>query len=1254
MRHTILVFCLLFAAIAASAEGFVRNLGQWDGTFTYRAGIPGGAIFLEQGCITFHLIDPEKLEAFHDRKLEAGAVMRHHAFKLRFIGANTDVHFEEDSKSSHYQNFYLGNDPARWQHSIHPAQTVIYKDLYDGIDLHVMLHDQTLKYEFHLEAGVDPSIIQLAAEGLDEWQLDREGNLIMHTSLQDIVELAPYAYQFNAKREFELDAQFVLEDGILRYDIEAYDAHLPLVIDPEVIFSTFSGSTSDNWGFTAAPDNNGFLYAGGIVFGTGYPFTTGAFDQSFNFGTCDVAITKYDTSGTQLIYSTYLGGNGYDHPHSLIVNSSGNLYVMGSTGSGNFPTSSTAFDRDFAGGPPVNVFGNISEGVDIFITAFNASGSSLIGSTYLGGSATDGLNLSLDLAYNYSDEFRGEINLDDDENVYVSSCTYSTDYPVLNGVDLIHNGSQDAVVTKLTPALTQIIWSTFLGGGGDEAAYGVDVATDGTIYVGGGTSSTNFPTTQGAYNSTYRGGRADGFITRLSTSGDTVLNSTFYGTTAYDQIYIMQLDRRDFPHFFGQTEHNGSQLIHNANWSNAGGGQILGVLEPDLSDRVWTTQFGSTPGEPNISPTAFLVDVCNSVYISGWGGPLNSNSTNNNASNVNGLQTTFDAFRANPDNDGSDFYLAVVAADGNSLVFGSFYGGLSSDDHVDGGTSRFDRGGQIYHSVCASCGGFDDFPVVPDPGAWSTTNNSFNCNNAVFKIDFELPIVVADFNIPAFACAPYTLNLQNNSVTQSNTSFNWNFGNGQTSTQVNPSVTYTTKGTYEIRLVVSDPTSCNLFDTLIREITIAQDTNFSLPDLERCIGESAVLGPNPNEYQDLNGATISWLPVTNLDDPSSLNPTATVTTSTLYRLVIDYGGCQERILQKINIDAYPITGSSDTIVCSSFDPFYISGHATEDTATYEWSDDLSFLNILSTDSTYFVQSLPAPLNYFYFRTTKNNGCQMIDTVLITVSDLDIELTADTTICKNHLTRITAHSENPLNTFAYYWSTGAFTSDPNEVLAPLDQNFLAVQLDAEETFYLRAIGIAADGCTAQDTVRVQVSALDASMVEAFAETDTFYRGQIIQLTGSPSGPGIDFYWTPNQYISDAQIANPTVQPKEAMMYIWVVSDSATEECTFRDTVFLKPFEVLCDTPEVFVPSAFSPDGDGRNDKLYARGKNIKEVEFSVFDRWGNEVFATTDPTEGWDGKYKGALADYAVYVYQLKATCITNEVYFTKGNVTLMK
>lgn len=1253
-KFTTIIAIFLLNLHVLLAQGFIENQGQWPENFAFKAAIPGGEVYLEDGAILFHLSDPEARQAIHNRQVDADFKVKHHAIRLRFVGSNQGVNITGSDSAKRYVNYYLGDNPANWRTKIHPCFTVTYKSIYDGIDLHVIQKAGALKYEFHLEAGADPTQIKIAAEGADGLSLDRDGHLHILNSLQTLVETKPVSYQYKRDKQYDVASSFEISGNTISYKLGDIDPMLPLVIDPEIVFSTYTGSVSDNWGFTATPDKAGHLFAGGITFGDNYPVSLGAFDASFNQGTCDVAITKFDSSGTDIIYSTYLGGSSIDQPHSMIASDGGILYVMGTTGSNNFPTTAGALDRSFNGGPNISVVYSFPNGADMFVSAFNSTGTQMYASTYLGGTDSDGLNLSSNLAYNYSDEFRGEINLDDEGSVYIASSTYSEDFPHTSGsFDGNYNDGQDAVVLKLNSTLSALQWGGFLGGGGDDAAYGIDIASDGTIYVGGGTSSNGFPTTTGALNTTYRGGRADGFVTRITADGSSILQSTFYGTNAYDQIYFLQLDRDDRPHFFGQTEHAGSQLIFNASYNDPGGGQIIGMLEGDLSARVWTSQFGSTPGQPNISPTAFLVDVCNSLYISGWGGVLNGLG-NNNASDVDGLEVTQDAFQSTPDSDDSDFYLAVVAADGSSLIFGSFFGGSITDDHVDGGTSRFDRSGKIYHSVCASCGGFDDFPVEPDPGAYSTQNASNNCNNAAFKIDFELPIIVADFNIPTFACAPYTLNIQNFSVTQSNSSFLWDFGNGFTSTQTNPSVTFNETGTYDVTLVINDPTSCNLSDTLVRTIMIARDTNYQLPDIVLCVGQTAVLGPDPANYDDLSNATISWLPSAGLDNPSLLNPSITINESGLYRLVIDYGGCQERILQQVNIDRFPIEVSDDTILCSNFTPFEIFGTSFGEADTMQWSLDSDFSTLLSEDSVITISTLTKPINNFYFRTIKANGCQMLDTVTITVSNFDIVLTPDTTVCKNQPTRIEARSNNPLNTFTYIWTTNGYSLDTAASIVPTDQNFVEINLSGPQEFFLTALSKKVEGCMAQDSVLVNVSNIDFTAVSATAEVDSFYRGQLVSISGSPSGEGFNYYWSPDLYITDAQAATTTVRPKEKTNYIWTVSDEAYPECTFRDTITLSPYEIVCDTPNIYVPTAFSPDGDGKNDTLKVRGKHIESMQFIVHDRWGNEVFRSSDPKVGWNGNVNGSPADRAVYVYQLDAVCITGQRYYTKGNVTKLK
>ena len=212
------------------------------------------------------------------------------------------------------------------------------------------------------------------------------------------------------------------------------------------MFSTYSGSFANNFGYTATFDSDGFLFAGGSVFSAGYPTTVGAYDISYGGGTfngsahIDIGITKYDTSGTFRIYSTYLGGNNSELPHSLIVNSNDELFIYGTTGSSNFPTSLNAYDNTFNGGTLANLQNGLgfqyNNGTDIFVTRLSNDGSSLLASTFVGGSGNDGLNFTSTntLRYNYADEVRGEIQIDDYDNVYVISSTLSTNFPTTAGV----------------------------------------------------------------------------------------------------------------------------------------------------------------------------------------------------------------------------------------------------------------------------------------------------------------------------------------------------------------------------------------------------------------------------------------------------------------------------------------------------------------------------------------------------------------------------------------------------------------------------------------------------------------------------------------------------------------------------------------------------------------------------------------------------------------------------------------------------
>jgi gliding motility-associated-like protein len=1261
-----ITFSLLFLCSNLFSQGFVENKGQWNGTFNYKVDIRDGAAFLEQTGITFHFIDRSGIYGPHGSSDSlADNIEHHHAIKFEFLGANDDAIITGKTPYSKYNNYFLGSDSDKWKTEIHPTKELFYDKVYNGIDLRIKEFGEHLKYEFVVSEGVDYRDVRIKILQADGVKLDRDGNIIISTAIGDLLESKPRVFQERGNKRWQVDAEFILSNTTISYSIPQYDTSLPLIIDPELIFSSFSGSTSDNWGYTATPDRFGNLYGGSGIYATGYPTTLGAFDISYNgpgiaTAPADAVISKFNSAGTSLIYSTYFGGERIDIPHSMIVDEDGNLHLLGTTSSDSLPTTSNAHDQTFNGGTNVTTSSSVPyAGSDMFVVKFNETGTSLIGSTYLGGSGNDGLNTANATRYNYADESRGEINLDNDGDVIVVSSTNSANFPGTNGsFQPTKRGQQDGIIVKLNSDLTDIEWSSYIGGVADDATYGVAIAKDNTLYICGGTASGNFPVTSGAFQATSSVGRCDGYVSHISENGKTLLNSTFHGSATYDQMYLIQLDRDDHPHVFGQTQNNGNHFIlGGAAFNDVGGGQVVTHFRPDLGSVVWSTQFGPTSGRPNISPTSFLVDVCNSIYLAGWGGNTNQSNGNGDIADVGGLPTTNDAFKQNPDQAESEFYLCVLDSDADVLVFGSFYGGDQTGniggEHVDGGTSRFDQSGKIYQAVCAGCGGENDFPIEPDPGAWGEQNGSSNCNLGVFKIDFELPIIIADFNAPIFGCAPFNVQFDNQSLTQNSSTFFWDFGNGVISTSANPSQTYLDAGTYIVRLVVSDPGSCNLHDTIEKEIVVKQDTGYSIPSLDTCIGTPIQIGPDPALFDYLENANISWIPSQFVSDANALNPFATLNQTMTLTLVIDYGGCSERITQTVNIDFFDTDVSNDTIVCSTFSPFSISGRAIGINATYEWSNLPDFSVILGTDSTLLVNDLPLAINRFFFRATKENGCSIIDTVQVTVSDKDIKLTSDTSICQDQDAIVEAISQDPKNTFNYYWTYAPYLQGSGqELLTDTTDNFIIINQVEAVTYHLFATSLVVDGCNARDSVTILVSALSQASVQATASKDSFYLGEKVQLAGTPS-EGFFFSWTPELYLDDAEIANPIAQPKEEMTYAYSVTDRDLPECSFKDSVTIYPYEIICGEPEVFLPTAFTPNGDGKNEELYLRGKNVKSMELAIYDRWGKLMFNTASQSKGWDGRYKGNPVIPGVYVYYFEARCIDNQRIFRKGNVTII-
>ncbi|MEM6770518.1 MAG: hypothetical protein AAF597_08055, partial [Bacteroidota bacterium] len=402
---------------------FVTNEGQWDDRVLYAADLGGlNQLYLEHDRLTFLFFDAEQTADLHDvMQAYPGRDdifnLSGHAYRVNFVGANpTD--FAEEQTLEKRTNYLLGADQNQWVSGVASHQKVSYSELYPGIQLAAYSHEGNFKYDFVVAAGANTRQIQLAYEGIEGLYLDK-GDLVLPTNVGEIRELAPYAYQEIGGKEIEVPCVYELDDNVVKFAFpEGYNEAHPLVIDPTVVVATLAGSdVSRAFGHSATFDNGGNIYTAGISFGFGYPTTTGAFSEMYMGGLVDVVISKFNPDGSDLLYSTYIGGMDREYPYSTIVDDNGQLSFLGSSLSSDYPTTTNAYQRDYRGG------------TDIVVTKLSADGASLVGSTYLGGNRADGLNNSPFNAGG-NDTYRGEIVLDGNGNIYIAANTQSTDFPV--------------------------------------------------------------------------------------------------------------------------------------------------------------------------------------------------------------------------------------------------------------------------------------------------------------------------------------------------------------------------------------------------------------------------------------------------------------------------------------------------------------------------------------------------------------------------------------------------------------------------------------------------------------------------------------------------------------------------------------------------------------------------------------------------------------------------------------------------------
>ncbi len=1261
---------------------FTENRGQWPGQVAFRALVPGGALYVEQRAFTYILHTGGPLAKHGHAHTGPSQPVHAHAFRVHFEGAASALP-QGGNAAAHYENFYLGNNPAKWGTRCGVFGEISMTALYPGIDLRVDGR-HGLKYDFEVAAGADPTAIRMRFEGQTDLRV-KEGRLVVHTTAGTVTEEAPVAWQETPAGRKAVRCSFLLEGDCVRFELpEGHDPALPLVIDPVLSFGSYSGSAADNFGFTATYDDEGHLYGGGIVFGSGYPATLGVQDPTFNGGIIDIGITKFAPDGSALIWSTYIGGNVNETPHSLVVNSGHELYLLGSTGSADFPTTAGAYDQSFNGGTMVmgwtGMMGgygyNHDNGTDILVAHFSADATSLIASTYVGGSGNDGINNTLPLTHNYGDHFRGEIALDPLEHPVVATSTQSTDMPVSTNAPqaTFGGGAQDAFIFRLDPSLSTLV-ATYYGGTGTDSGYGVQFDSNGQVFVAGSTASSDLPMWGTSFQASY-GGNADGYVLRAAADLSQFLSSTFVGTSAYDQCFFVQLDPSDEVYVVGQT--HGNYPVSAGVYSNPGSSQFIQKLDHDLGTSLWSTRIGSGAGDEDIAPSAFLVSDCGQIYFAGWGGTVNHFVLADNSTTL-GLPVTTDAFQSTTD--GSDFYLMVLQAEAVSLSYATFFGGNQSSEHVDGGTSRFDKHGTVYQAVCAGCGGNDDFPTTP--GAWSATNNSFNCNMGVFKFDLVQPTAQIEVDGPPFACLPgATVSFINLSV--GGTVFDWDFGDGTGTTAFEPQHTYTSPGTYTVRLVLSDADVCTSNDTAYMDIAVLSPEPATIDPVPTvCPGGSIQL-------QAHGGQVYQWLPAPGLADMEVADPVVQPTATTTYTVVVtDSCGTDTASIVVIVTDPIGVGAGADTTIC-------IGGSAVlaaTGGGTYSWTPSAT----LDDPGSATPVASPVDTTNYQVLITTPEGCEVEDSVLVIVQmSIPQPALADTVICRGDAVQLVAGEGD---TFAWQATAGITQLNvPDPVVSPMAPTIFVVQvgnscgalLDSAfvDVQYVTAIAwpdtavcpdapvvLYANGGTAyqwspatssadslvlapaeagiytvvvwdalgcSDTATATVALFPAATVTAGYE-GTVDWGESVQLHAFGNGT---FHWSPDSTLSCADCPGPSASPESTTTYTVEITDVNGCKATDRVTIYFRG--------GLFVPNTFTPNADGVNDRFFALMDEVVEFRLLVFNRWGQQIFATEHREGAWDGTYRGLESPIDTYVWRVDYTLTNGSPHTVFGHVNLVR
>lgn len=684
---------------------FEVNQGQVDEQVKYLARGQGYTLFLTPGAAVLGL-----------RGEGAGKSTEWLRLVLQGAPAASAITGEEQLPGqSHY---FVGKDPKQWRTNIPTFARVRYQQVYPGVDLIYYGRQGRLENDFEVTAGINPKVISWRLEGADRICVDSTGDLVLTVGGSEVRLQQPRAYQVEGEQQREIPIHYRVHGQKVSFALGKYNRRQKLVIDPVLTYSTFLGGSGGDIAYGVAVDSAGDAYVTGVTASTTFPATSAAYQTTYA-GDGDVFVTKFNPTGTGILFSTFLGGTGDDVPSQVLLDALGDIFLTGSTTSNNFPTTSGVFQPNYAGNQ------------DAFLTEMKPDGSALIYSTYIGGTGVD---------------FGTAVALDSSGNAYVVGSTQSTDFPTMNALQLGNVGLYDAFVTEVS-STGALKYSTYLGG--SLADYGTGIALDstGNVYVSGYTYSSDFPT-QNALQSSLGGG-SDIFITKFRPGSSALLFSTYLGGSSIDRAFAMIVDASGNIYLTGDTQSANFPVTNTAYQATLLGtaNAFVTKVAPGGSLLVFSTLFG---GSGTDQATAMALDSAGNIYITGFTQSGNFPRLDS-FQNVLGLSGAGNCGSTNLVNVPTNYVCAdaFVAKFGPSgiPVYSSFLGGSGTDS---GQGITVDSSGAAYVAGGTTS---PNFPATAKAYQWLYQGSSTFSNAFLAKIGLQ--------DAPSVALSPQQINFGN-------------------------------------------------------------------------------------------------------------------------------------------------------------------------------------------------------------------------------------------------------------------------------------------------------------------------------------------------------------------------------------------------------------------------------------------------------------------------------------------------------------